>query len=464
MIVVKKWVDVNEGDWFYQEIMEASRIELEDGKPFVSGIPYNAFKAGAPYIYEEHIATEGQKVFSLSQKIVPTIDNPLYVFIDGVQTVYEKVEDNASGTSDVTLYGAPRAGAVVSFTSWGIPETDKFGKPTPPYTGYYPKYTLSRASNYVYDKFNRYYQEYVYVFGRYLRRAPVPDEEWSDPSIWEQVVQKYIGYDTDIYCITPTGTVYMPYNFNNVTCTIVYTTQEPWGLKQNTEQFKPTSPMVYYNNRFFPNAYITRAEAYVLINRLRKTFYSRFTDLEPPGSRLEQTIVAYEGQTVFRLNGTYPAGKEKLLVKVNGVNKEAGVDYQETDAHTVTFNTGLHEGDQVYFFYEKTVSTRFADVGVPTSMVILGTGEVIKETDWWTQDILAMEDEVIRSTGQPLISGILCSYFDANGNVVVDDMYNPLEGTSQPKLMFMPDSLLTRAEAVTFLNRFRKWALERFKY
>lgn len=164
------WVDVVEGDWFYNEVVEASNIYLEDGKPLIEGIPYNVFQDGAPYIYEEHIGSTGKKIFSLSQNITPTADNPLYVYVDGVQTVYKSITVNATtGNSDVELYFAPKLGAVVSFASYGIPDVDKFGKSK--YSGivYYPKYTLQYASTYYYDPFSRKYQEYVYAFGRPLK-------------------------------------------------------------------------------------------------------------------------------------------------------------------------------------------------------------------------------------------------------------------------------------------------------
>ena len=41
---MRKWVDVNEGDWFYNDVMEATNMVLEDGEVFVAGINYNKFK------------------------------------------------------------------------------------------------------------------------------------------------------------------------------------------------------------------------------------------------------------------------------------------------------------------------------------------------------------------------------------------------------------------------------------
>ena len=47
--------------------------------------------------------------------IEPTDDNPLYVFIDGVQTIYKSAEKNDKNLTDVELYTGVKAGQVVSF-------------------------------------------------------------------------------------------------------------------------------------------------------------------------------------------------------------------------------------------------------------------------------------------------------------------------------------------------------------
>lgn len=463
------WIDVNEGDWFYDEIVEASRIELEDGEPFIKGIPYTEFEIGAPFIYEEKVAGAGQKVFTLDIVIEPTPDNPLFVYIDGVQTVYKDVRNPGTTpiTTEVELYYAPKEGAIVSFASFGIPKVDDFtGKPVSPIsTPEYPSYFLSDGANYYYDKFSRKYNEYLYAFGKALKRADVPDIDWGVME-GNEVAEKYIGLNTDIYCVAPWGKVFLPYNLNNVTCKFVYTVNENGFISQKSVDFKPTSSSVWYNNRFFPNAKISRAEAFVLIDRLRKTFYSRFTDLDAPTYELDQTIVAYQGQKVFKLNGTYPAGKGILDVEVNGVNKDVGVDYIEVDNHTVEFTYPLYEGDEVRFSFSNDVSTRFQDVGYLTSIYNQDTGEFITvdgrvSNSWWSPHVLAMEQETFED-GEYLIQGIDITKF-RDGYPVVDSYYEPVPGVDDPQKYFMPNTLLTRAQAVTFLNRFRKWCIERFK-
>ncbi|WKL02743.1 hypothetical protein Q0F98_02245 [Paenibacillus amylolyticus] len=77
---------------------------LEDGEVFVAGINYNKFEEGKPFVYEEIKGKAGQTSFSLPVLIKPTDDNPLYVFIDGVQTIYQTAETNSKGLTDVELY------------------------------------------------------------------------------------------------------------------------------------------------------------------------------------------------------------------------------------------------------------------------------------------------------------------------------------------------------------------------
>lgn len=546
-----KWIDVKESDWFYSEIEEASRIILEDGQPFVSGIPYNNFVQDAPYVYKEIIATNGQTVFTINQSVTPTGDNPLFVYVDGVQTLYKSVTKNDSGGTDIELYTAPHEGSVVSICSYGIPQVDRFGKPSIGALPKYPRHQLDHTP-YYYDKFSRYTQEYVYVFGKALKRAQIDDDEWAKSSDWEAIVQKYIGYSTDVYVIDPNGVLYLPYNLNDVTFTITYqyiklglvnidgkefepvkitedgvsylgirSVAESFGysvnynstngiitlsngaviypsqytidgtgtaimpsrllasilnksiswdtehgvVKTTTGTSTAHSDSVVYINRFFPNALINRAEAITLVDRLRQHFYSRFTDLEAPSNNYYEAQTAYEGQQVFRLNCTYQPGSGLLQVKVDGVLKRVNTDYKEFDSHTVLFNEPLSKDSLVEFSYSKNLSSRFSDVGVDRTMKVVGTTETHPlngSSAWWKDTVLALEDETLND-GTYLISGYGEISLDTDGTVLVDGMYSPLQDTSSNITMFLAESPITRAETVTFLNRFRKWCIERFK-
>lgn len=126
--MVSHWIDVNAGDWYYNDIAEASAVKLEDGEPWITGIPYNDFWSDAPFLYQEFKGDGSTKVFTLSKKIIPTKANPLFVYVDGAQTVYDKT-DNSGETTVVTLIAAPSKGAIVSFAIYGKPAIDQFMRP-----------------------------------------------------------------------------------------------------------------------------------------------------------------------------------------------------------------------------------------------------------------------------------------------------------------------------------------------
>ncbi|MFF2480274.1 hypothetical protein [Paenibacillus sp. NPDC058071] len=482
-----RWVDVNEDDWFFNEVTEASNIILEDGEPFVSSIVYNVFKANAPYIYEEQkVGSTGKKTFTLQKKAAPTNDNPLLVYIDGIRTVYKDVKSNAGGTSDVELYAAPRPGAIVSFSMIGEPVKDRFEKPSYTGGGQLPSKKLDYGDTYHYDPFSRQSVEYLYAFGRALRRLTVSDEEWRQQS-GQAVAQKYIGLKTDVYVVSPAdqgGYLYLPYNLDGVTCNFTYHSREANGaLMKRGGEFKCTSTKMVYNNRFFPNAIISRGEAFLLIDRLRRTFYSRFTDLDAPTHELRQSVATYSGQMSFKLNGYYDRDKG-LVVRLRNVGDDESmdvvqikdVDYTEIDGHSVLWKHPLSAGKIVTFIYKKLVSTRFEDVGKQTAMYNQATGETTvidgsiddsggHKPSWWALPVIAMENEQF-ADGKYLIEGFLVDNFTVNEHaVVVSEMNHPVYSNipSLRENWFMPHTPLTRAEAVSFLNRFRKWGMERFK-
>ncbi|WP_427052007.1 hypothetical protein [Paenibacillus sp. TC-CSREp1] len=467
---MRKWVDVNEGDWFYNDVMEATNMVLEDGEVFVAGINYNKFKEGKPFVYEEIKATSGQASFSLPVLIEPTDDNPLYVFIDGVQTIYKSAEKNDKNVTDIELYTGVKAGQVVSFCSYGEPLLDeKWKRPPVSWTGSLPRAILGAATTYFYDPFSRSHQEYMYAGGQPLRRLSIPSEIWADSmgdaAEVTKIATKAIGYRTDVYCVSPGGSVFLPFNLNGVTCKFNYWTKTSGGaVKFRSEEIKAKSDNPSYNNCFFPNAIIQRGEAFHLINKLRKVFYARFTDMEAPTKGIDQKITAFQGQRVFRLNGNYPYGAKKLKVTVELKNKKDTIPgYTEIDNHTVVFNGPLSEGDEVHFFYEKGVSERFADVGKESAIYYQNKGERVEQTkdSFWKVAVSEMEDETF-SNNDPLIMGIPVKK-KLDGAAVVTDMGRPVNGTDPEEIWFLGNSAMTRAEAAAFLDRFMKWTIERFK-
>lgn len=456
---MSRWIDVTPSKWFYNEMVEAGNIYMADGAPFIESIPYNVFEPEAPYIYEEIKATKNQKIFTLSKAVTPSANNPLFVYIDGVQTVYEDVE----GTK-VTMFQAVREGAIVAFASYGIAKVNEYKRPVGLEAHAYPTYTLKKATNYTYNKNNSQYAEYVYAFGKQLRRVSIPEAEAT--ADLQKALKKYIRYSTDSYYITPEGVIHVSYNLNNVTCKITYTTNEGF-LKKNTEDFKPTSVGVIFLNRGFPQASATRAEGFVLINRLRQTFYNRFTDIDAVSYNLDTEVKAYNGQRIMSVQGSYTPVDGGLQVWVNDVLQTAGTDYEETNIYTVTFKNHLNDGDIVKFKAQKTKSSHLGDVGIVTYYTRSDTGATYNvngtvgnadpENDsWWAPHILSLEQEIL-SSGELMVMG---KPVKANGNSITVD--GQMQAPTGDDHWFMPNSFMTRAEAVTIINRFRKLCLEKF--
>ncbi|WMT39290.1 hypothetical protein RE628_17715 [Paenibacillus sp. D2_2] len=465
---MRKWVDVNEGDWFYNDVMEATSMYLEDGEAFVAGINYNQFESGKPYIYHEIKATTNQKTFNLPVKIEPADGNPLYVFIDGVQTIYKTATVNASGKTDVELYVGCKGGQIVSFCSNGVPLLDSdWKRPPMSWLGDLPRTVIPKNDKYFYDPYSRAHQEYLYAGGQPLRRLGIPKEVWADTQgdvgAVTDIATKAIGYRTDVYCVSPGGSLFLPFNLNGVTCKFNYWIVENGAYKKMSESIKATTSNPTYNNRFFPKAIITRGEAFHLINKLRKVFYSRFTDRDAPTTGIKHVVLAFQGQRVIRINGNYPAGAKKLIVKLNGSIQKVDKDYKEIDNHTIVFNSPLSEGNEVYMEYTKGESERFVDIGRPSAYYYQSKDLKVEygANIWWKQSVAEMEDETF-ANGDHLIAGIDIKK-TLNGAAVVTNMGRPVGGTQETETWFMGDTAMTRAEAVTFLNRFRKWCLERFK-
>jgi hypothetical protein len=426
---MRQWLDVLPGDWFYNEVMEASNYLLEDGDPLISGFSYNRFSA--PKVYEEFEGDGGRVEFTLTlpEDVEPSTSNPLYVYVDGVQTIYKAV----TGTA-VTLYAPPRAGSRVTVMMQGKPWVDVNGRPEIVAPGVYPSKDLDNASSYYWNPLDGRHLEYCYAYGKALRRAPIPVDEWnvSDP---QALVEKYIGSATDMYAISPSshpyapGRLFLSMNLNNVTCSLIYYSKESDGtIVKRGGEFAATSPMPLWNDRYFPDARITRAEAYALICRMRDSFYSRFTDTEPPNGNFTESHTAYDGQRAFKLLHRFQTGGTGLKVlNAHGVQYDLGDDYVEFNDHTILFNLPLSAGSRITFV--GTYNSKFPD---------------LDSNAWYYRYIAPMEIERF-GDGSPLITG----------------RPNPEVGGPD---IFAPDEMLQRSEAGAFLNRFRKWCIERFKY
>lgn len=454
---MKHWIDVLPSDWYYDEVMEATNYELEDGEPLAKGIPYDAFQTGSVGFYKEVTATSGQSLFDLGLKIVPTNDNPLFVYVDGNVSSYKSL-DNTGATTKVLLYGGVRDGGVVSFKSAGIPEIDAFGKPVYYGSATYPTAYVVNANNYYYDMFTRGFSEYMSAFNKPLRRAQVSE---ADKALSMQAIaSKYIGYNDDVYWVSDAGQLVMPYKYNNASCYLTYSYWGTNGLTKVTEKIAATSPSVAFTDRFFPKALISRAEAFTLINRMRRSLYARFSDMDAPDGELYQNITAVEGQRVFELDDIYEAGKLTVLVNGNPVLSKNIVSIND---HTVELNYVFSGGETVTFSTVKPAS-RFKDVdresyltydGSTTESFGGGAGS------WWAPHVKELELEAL-SDGTEMIYGMTVTNRPFSDVVYVNSSNDPISGSDSPESWFMPKSFMTRAQAVTILNRFRKLCIERF--
>ena len=68
----------------------------------------------------------------------------------------------------------------------------------------------------------------------------------------------------------------------------------------------------------------------------------------PTNTIVPQAFTATAGQVLFTLTQfTYALNASALMVFVNGVYQKSGTDYQETSTSSITFDTGLQDGDVV---------------------------------------------------------------------------------------------------------------------
>lgn len=473
------FIDVKSGYWAYDDIMEAANTFLEDGQPLIGTIPFQAFEKDKGYIYEEIKATKNQVKFTLGKLITPTNDNPLFVYVDGVQYGYKSTAIE-NGKTVVYLYTPVAQGSVVSFMSVGVPAL-KQGRPYTVTKSYYPHYKLKHADSYTFHPANGF-NEYLVVFGKQLKRVLISQEDidaTTDAEHDQELARKLIGTKTDVYLMSPSGRIHLPWNFEGMTGKITYAYVEGGVTKKTTEEFQAwttsktdTAREPYHNDRFFPGVWVKRAEYVVVLDRLRKYFYQKFTDYDAPGSVLDFVETAYLGQSVFRLNGTYPSGKGLLEVYKQNPESEdwelltKDTHYSEFDDHTVVLKPPADKGEVFKFYYEKKQSDHLFDVGRDVRYWDKTNGKFVNingTTQWWVEHVLSLDSE-IRNDGERLIAGkSITNFFDPTNKEIpiVDDYYRPT-GSGPGRSFFMPHTPISRTEAMLFTNRFRKWCLERF--
>lgn len=451
-MTVRGFIDVTPDKWFYDDVMDCANYLLEDESPLVVGIPYCSFEAGKPN-YIKEFKGNGQVIFTLDVALTITPDNPLLAYVDGVQTFYREAKE-VNGKTTVTMY-APVNGQVL-FKYIGSPRMRRIaGTNTPDGHGKpagdcspdleYPHYQLNFGKEadksiyqYVYNPNSRTFFESVTCAGTQLKRVHIPDGEWYI-SNHNELLAKYIGDKPNLYTITPGGNIHCSFNVANMKCAIRYQMKVRGILMNTGGEFIPASQKVKYLDRFFPDGHLTRAEAFTVIDRLRRSYYQRFTDSEPPSAVINDTFVAESCQDRFVTTSRFRVG-EQLEVKINGFLKQVGIDYVQANDHTILFKYNVPEGSvvtikrtkQESFFWDGRLFDQYLPDGSPNPKNLLNT--------WYRDTVISMENERTRS-GDELVVGI------PHGDVI----------------KFDGDEYTTRAQAVVLLNRFRKWAVETFK-
>lgn len=410
------WMDVKPGDWFYNDVMEVTNIDLPDGSRLVNGMVYTEFVTGKPYVYKEIQAKQGTVSYKLDSALNNTPDNPVIVWVDGVRTLFKTITVGSDGLPVLELFTAPKAGAVISIGCPGVASVDATTKrpvPNDPAGAPHPHGNLYIPSGeyYVFRPYDGRNIEYVTAFGKRLRRVePKPGQSYDDA----------IGFLQDVYAIDIYGKIYLPYNLNHVRVIVTYYTNLSG---QRVNHIIPNQDKVYMNNRYFPDAQLTRAEFVTLLWRMRQNFYMRFTDYERSPRMIDETVLTYLGQQMFVLEGYYVMGGG-LTITCDGKTYRRNTDYEEISTNKVKFYEPFDVDKKVQFKFTKTSSVRFKDV--PSST-------------FGFDAILDMEEDECQVLGRVLLP--------------------PRGGASDE---FRPEQMITRIEAVSMLNRFRTWCLERF--
>lgn len=141
----------------------------------------------------------------------------------------------------------------------------------------------------------------------------------------------------------------------------------------------------------------------------------------------QEIVTATAGQTVFNLGISYQPATNSLSVFVDGVNQYgpgAQYSYVETDANTVTFNTGLHVGAEVKFTTTQQQGAGAANAsqvtydppftgGVATNVEVkLAQYISVKDfgavCDGVTDDSAAVAAAITAAAGRPLLFDGVC--------------------------------------------------------
>lgn len=275
----KRWLDVSPKDWFYRSVLEADRIFLDPMKTttLFSGKLYNKFVTGKNRAVYNFTTTEGQTEFKING-YKPDSRETVVVYIDGVPYPPTKLEKGKvhvgfpiAGGKQISI---ALSGVVAMHEGDHTPANCQTYPLTDSCTLAYPSKKLEMADKYVFDL--RYsLNEIVVCMGQKLKRVNV---DLQGGETVQAALQRTIGYQDNCFTIIK-GVLYVSYNLNNFPVQVNYNYKSGAVIKnRQKEKQVPTSKCVMYNDRFFPEITITRAEFFVLLQRMRLNFYSRYTD------------------------------------------------------------------------------------------------------------------------------------------------------------------------------------------
>lgn len=278
-MAIKKYIDVDPKDWYYRVITEAQNIFLDPKKEetLFSDVLHNKFIKGKSRGVFNFTSKEGQTQFKI-KNYKPDSRERVIVYVDGVPYPPSKL---AKG---VVTIGAPLSGghevciAITGVVSMHEGDETTKGCGTYPLTNTctlsYPVKKLSKQSKYVFD--TRYSLNEVCVcMGKKLKRVNVKVGNGESKN---NALRKAIGNKNDCFTIID-GYLYVSYNLNNFPMQVNYNYKRGAVIKNlQKEKVVPTSKCVMYNDRFFPDATLTRAQFFSLLQRMRRSLYNKFTD------------------------------------------------------------------------------------------------------------------------------------------------------------------------------------------
>lgn len=277
--MIKRWIDISPKDWFYRVVLEADRIYLDPQKKetLFSGKLYRKFIQGKPRAVYNFTTTEGQTKFNI-KGYKPDSRETVIIYIDGVphppsklETDYVHVGFPLAGGKEVSVY---LSGVVAMHQGDHTPENCQTYPLIDSCTPTYPSKKLEMASEYVFD-LHYPLNEAAVCMGKKLRRVNV--EVRQDESV-QNALARTIGHEPDCFTIID-GVLYVSYNLNGFPVYVNYNYKAGAVIKnRQREKVVPISECAVYNDRFFPHITVSRAEFFVLLQRMRKSLYNKFTD------------------------------------------------------------------------------------------------------------------------------------------------------------------------------------------